>query len=657
MTNQLIVVRDASYTYDQDTEDALVAVRNLNFSVAEGEHLAILGRNGSGKSTLARLLNALLLPQTGSVEVMGLDTRDEDAVWEIRSKLGMVFQNPDNQIVATTVEEDVAFGPENLGVPQAELRQLVTDVLHMVGMDGMEKRQPSELSGGQKQKLAVAGILAMSPRCIILDEATSMLDPRSRHELMTLVSDLCRTRGLTLINVTHHMDEVLEADRVLVMSHGELVMQGTPNEIFFEHEKISRLGLDVPAYIHITKALAKATSNPCTREDLESEDTAVRYLKRILRESRGETHEDARGETRGETYGEATADSETDASEPGASERPTRLRNEDVNADYNASPIIDVDHLSHSYNVNRPDQMDAITDISFKVWPGEFLGIAGHTGSGKSTLIQHLNGLIRPQSGTIKVMGFDVSENKDIRELRRHVGMVFQYPEQQLFAETIFDDVAYGPKHLGMSDEEVRENCLKALSLVGLDDVNLDRSPFELSGGQMRRVAIAGILAMRPEVLILDEPAAGLDPQGRDEIFQTILGLQQQGVTILLVSHSMDDLAKLADRIMILREGNLARIGTVEEIFADEELILANDLEIPAVMRFAGRFTDEYPNLDPRVFTPEDCEERLLEAAREAAREDAEEDPGEVSEEVSEDIAGEVPEDVSEEVSEEVERP
>ncbi len=595
MTDQLIDVRDASYVYDAGSEDALVAVRALQFTVREGEHLAILGRNGSGKSTLARLLNALLLPQTGSVLVMGYDTRDDETLWEIRSKLGMVFQNPDNQIVGTTVEEDVAFGPENLGIPQEVMQQIVPESLKVVGLEGFESRQPSELSGGQKQKLAVAGILAMAPKCIILDEATSMLDPKSRKELLALVSRLQRSQGLTLINVTHHMDEVLKADRVLVMSHGELVLQGTPNEIFFESEKIQRLGLDVPSYIKITKSLAEQVGETPTQQDLATEEAAALYLRDILRLTRGVT---------------VPRDTEHQEEKP-------RLRNEDANADYSREPIIEVTDLSHTYNIKRPDEIDAVEDITFQVWPGEFLGIAGHTGSGKSTLIQHLNGLIRPQEGSIRVRDLNVAENRDIQELRRHVGMVFQYPEQQLFAETIYDDVAYGPKRLGLSDEEVRDNCLEALQLVGLDNVDLDRSPFELSGGQMRRVAIAGILAMKPEILILDEPAAGLDPQGREEIFQTILGLQQKGVTIIFVSHSMDDLARLADRIMILREGRLARIGTVSEIFSDEAFVLENDLEIPAVMRFADRLAAWYPTLDPRVFAAEDLVEALLAVAAE----------------------------------------
>lgn len=589
MTFQLIDVRDASYTYDADSEDALPAVRNLRFQVLEGEHLAILGRNGSGKSTLARLLNALLLPQTGRILVLGMDTQEEESIWEIRRNLGMVFQNPDNQIVGTTVEEDVAFGPENLGMPREEMLQVVPQSLRKVGLDGFEKRQPSELSGGQKQKLAVAGILAMAPKCIILDEATSMLDPRSRRELLRLVSELQKTQGLTLINVTHHMDEVLQADRVLVMSHGELVMQGTPNEVFFQSEKIQHLGLDVPSYIRVTRALASRLASEPTREQLATEDRAAEYLRSLLQNL---------------------------SATPELSQTEVVPASSVSMADYQAAPIIEVEGLSHAYNVKRPDEIDAIHDISFRVWPGEFLGIAGHTGSGKSTLIQHLNGLLRPQEGTIRVLGYDVAENKDVQQLRRHVGMVFQYPEQQLFAETIYDDMAYGPKRLGLSDEEVRDNCLAALRLVGLGDIDLERSPFELSGGQMRRVAIAGILAMKPEVLILDEPAAGLDPQGREEIFATIRGLQREGVTIIFVSHSMDDLARLADRILILRNGRLQRIAPVAEIFSDRDFVLENDLEIPAVMRFVDRFSADYPSLDARVFTARASADRLIAAAR-----------------------------------------
>lgn len=591
MDERFIDVKNASFTYDADSDEAVPAVKKLSFSVKKGEHLAILGRNGSGKSTLARMLNALILPDQGEVWVIGKDTRLEDNVLEIRSALGMVFQNPDNQIVGTTVEEDVAFGPENLGMPREQMQQVVPQVLAQVGLSGFEKRQPSELSGGQKQKLAVAGILAMKPACIILDEATAMLDPKSRKELLDLVSRLQDERGLTLINVTHHMDEVLRADRVLVMSHGEKVLEGTPSEVFFRSDYVRRLGLDVPSYVQLAREITEALGLEPAEEDLDSPDSAFVYLSHILEETPSSELREAFAKLKAEE------------------------KEEKLPASSSEDLIIKVEGLSHAYNARRPDAVDAVKNLSFEVKKGEFLGIAGHTGSGKSTLIQHLNGLLRPQEGTVRIMGFDASENKDIRELRRHVGMVFQYPEQQLFAETIYDDVAFGPRRLGMPEEEVRANCLEALRLAGLSHIELERSPFELSGGQMRRVAIAGILAMKPEVLILDEPAAGLDPRGREEIFQTLLELQAEGVTVLLVSHSMDDLARLADRILILNHGEMSAIAPVAEVFSDRDLVLRNDLDLPAVMLYTERFKTLYPDLDSRVFTPSAAALALLEAA------------------------------------------
>lgn len=591
MDERFIDVKNASFTYDADSDEAVPAVKKLSFSVKKGEHLAILGRNGSGKSTLARMLNALILPDQGEVWVIGKDTRLEDNVLEIRSALGMVFQNPDNQIVGTTVEEDVAFGPENLGMPREQMQQVVPQVLAQVGLSGFEKRQPSELSGGQKQKLAVAGILAMKPACIILDEATAMLDPKSRKELLDLVSRLQDERGLTLINVTHHMDEVLRADRVLVMSHGEKVLEGTPSEVFFRSDYVRRLGLDVPSYVQLAREITEALGLEPAEEDLDSPDSAFVYLSHILEETPSSELREAFAKLKAEE------------------------KEEKLPASSSEDLIIKVEGLSHAYNARRPDAVDAVKNLSFEVKKGEFLGISGHTGSGKSTLIQHLNGLLRPQEGTVRIMGFDASENKDIRELRRHVGMVFQYPEQQLFAETIYDDVAFGPRRLGMPEEEVRANCLEALRLAGLSHIELERSPFELSGGQMRRVAIAGILAMKPEVLILDEPAAGLDPRGREEIFQTLLELQAEGVTVLLVSHSMDDLARLADRILILNHGEMSAIAPVAEVFSDRDLVLRNDLDLPAVMLYTERFKTLYPDLDSRVFTPSAAALALLEAA------------------------------------------
>jgi energy-coupling factor transporter ATPase len=252
-----IDISKVHFSYRQSNQDPLLAVQDVSLQIASGSHVAILGRNGSGKSTLARLINALEQPSKGVVVVSGRNTAQEENVWEIRRLCGMVFQNPDNQIVGTTVEEDVAIGPENLGFPQPDIRRAVDESLAYVGLAGDAQKPPHLLSGGQKQKLAIAGILAMKPACLILDEATSMLDPVSRHDFMQLVQTLVRDQNMTVVNITHHMEEVLLADFVYVMSGGRVVTSGTPAEVFDQVSLVRREGLDVPDHTEITHTVAR----------------------------------------------------------------------------------------------------------------------------------------------------------------------------------------------------------------------------------------------------------------------------------------------------------------------------------------------------------------------------------------------------------------
>ena len=257
ISKSIISINNASFIYkahDEGRKD-VTAISGIDLSVEKGEFLVILGRNGSGKSTLARLMNALLLPAHGTVFVNGFDTSDEKLIWEIRSSTGMVFQNPDNQIVGTIVEEDVAFGPENLGVPSEEIRQRVDEALDTVGMADYKKHAPHLLSGGQKQRVAIAGILAMKPKCIVLDEATAMLDPVGRREVMKVLRKLNSDEGITIILITHHMDEAASASRVAIMDKGYLVMLGTPREVFSNVEKVKSLGLDVPQVTELVHEL------------------------------------------------------------------------------------------------------------------------------------------------------------------------------------------------------------------------------------------------------------------------------------------------------------------------------------------------------------------------------------------------------------------
>lgn len=273
----MIKIEDVTYEYKSLIDDSIQqAVKEINIEVKEGEFLVILGHNGSGKSTLAKLMNGLLIPTRGNVYVMGMNTKDNDKIWDIREKAGMVFQNPDNQIVATIVEEDVAFGPENLGVLPAEIRRRVDESLAIVEMTEYKKHAPHLLSGGQKQRVAIAGILAMKPDCIIFDEPTAMLDPTGRIEVMNTIKRLNKDEHKTIVLITHYMDEAVEGDRILVMEQGEIVMEGTPKEIFKQVEKIKELGLDVPQVTELVYELRKEGLN--LREDILSIEELVELL-------------------------------------------------------------------------------------------------------------------------------------------------------------------------------------------------------------------------------------------------------------------------------------------------------------------------------------------------------------------------------------------
>jgi energy-coupling factor transport system ATP-binding protein len=286
----------------------------------------------------------------------------------------------------------------------------------------------------------------------------------------------------------------------------------------------------------------------------------------------------------------------------------------DVEGQETLEPILEVKHLTHTYGVGTPFERSAVEDMSFEVERGEFLGIIGHTGSGKSTLIQHLNGLLKPTSGQILLNGQDIWEDpKKIRSVRFQVGLVFQYPEYQLFEETVYKDIAFGPANMGKTGDELDRCVREAAKLVGIRDDQLDKSPFELSGGQKRRVALAGVIAMEPKVLILDEPSAGLDPAGRENLLANIRDIHRnRGTTILMVSHSMDEVAQNVDRILVLKSAHVLMSGTPKEVFARADELLSAGLDVPQVTRVAMRLRQQGLPIDPAVYTVQDLEKELL---------------------------------------------
>jgi len=589
----IIQVEHLYHTYQSETTQAIPALRDVNLTIDKGEYVAILGHNGSGKSTLARHLNALLLPTQGDVRVKTWNTKDRAHTLDIRSTVGMVFQTPDNQIVATIVEEDVAFGPENLGVPRPELVRRVDWALDQVDMLPFRQRAPHSLSGGQKQRICIAGILAMQPEVLVLDEATAMLDPLGRKEVLAIAQRLNQEQGVTVVAITHFMHEALQANRVIVMADGQIVLEGTPRALFQQVDKLRALHLDVPPVTELAIALHQRLP------DFPSDILSVEELVAAVRQN-------VVMDVHATSHAAVTVAEQKPQTQP-PEELPAVL--------HTPQPLIVIQHLAHDYMRNTPLAVKALHDINLEIQQGEIVGIIGHTGSGKSTVVQHFNGLLQPHAGQVTVLGEKMGRpDVDLRAIRRRVGLVFQFPEAQLFERFVGDDIAYGPRNLKLSREEVRARVRKAMAAVGLGFEEFkDRLTFKLSGGQMRRVALAGVLALEPEVLVLDEPTAGLDPEGRRQLLDHILALHEQGVTLVMISHNMDELAAICHRLYVIAEGQTVMAGNPAQVFGQPDQLRALGLDVPTITAVINALI-EANLLEPgaTVYTVEQAVARLI---------------------------------------------
>ena len=541
------------------------ALDDVSLEVSRGERICVLGANGSGKSTLASVVCGLLAPDEGTVELAGervcVDGRpDLEAYRRARRSLGLVFQNPDDQIVTSVVEDDVAFGPENLGLPRDEIAARVARELRRVAMEGYAGADPSRLSGGQRQRVCIAGALAMEPAVLVLDEPGSLLDVRGRAAIMRVMGRLAAA-GTTLIHVTHFMEEALDADRVLVMDHGRIVLEGTPDEVFSHGPELSGLGLEVPFAARLSERLDLPWT--CDERQLLCElGTVPNSHKTLMEELPDIKHVCKLGTV----------------------------------------PNLQVEHATFSYG--RGER--ALDDVSFEVPAGSSTAIIGQTGSGKSTLLRLLCGLERPDEGRVVVDGHDTSSRRGSKAARRAVGYVMQHPERQLFAETVEKDVAFGPRNLKLPAAEVERRVSRAIETVGLTARRND-SPFTLSGGQRRLCALAGILAMEPRILVLDEPTAGLDPRGRAMLRRVLARLSERGITLVQVTHSMEDAAR-SERVVALDQSRLVAIGTPREVFSrdNERRLREGGLGIPRSLRVARELEDRgWPPLGDPLTTDE----------------------------------------------------
>ena len=570
------------------TEEIL---KGVDLTIKKGEFIALLGRNGSGKTTFSKQLNAILRPSEGTVTVDEMGTRDAEKLYDIRQHVGMVFQNPDNQMVAANVEEEVAFGPENLGMESDTIVARVKQALEQVRMWKRRKTAPNHLSGGQKQRIAIAGILAMHPDYIVLDEPTAMLDPKGRKEVMEALQRLNQEQEMTVILITHDMEEAALASRVILLADGQMRFDGRPEKFFGADALLAEMGMEAPLSYRVRKLI----------------DSDV-FEKKIG---------DARVEEATIDKREKVAEYDKTGREWEASSElvdKKKIKKAEAETDEKNQDLLSLQHVSYIYSPGTAYEKVALDDVNLSLGKGEIVGLAGHTGSGKSTMIQLLNGLLKPTGGTVTFEGKDIhAKGYSGNYLRSKVGMVFQYPEHQMICDTVWEDVAFGPGKQGLTGEACETRVEEALRFVDLPEKYYQASPLQLSGGQKRRVAIAGVLAMQPEYIILDEPAAGLDAAGKREIFDRIRRMsREQGIGVLLVSHSMEDLAEYADRIIVLDDGKKILDDRPAEVFAERETLETCGLDVPEAVKFADRLRAEGYAIPQTVIR----EEELLETLR-----------------------------------------
>lgn len=487
-TNTIAVeLHDIRFTYDSG---ATWALDGVNLTVRQGERVCLAGPNGSGKSTLSRIIAGLAAPDAGHVTLLGNNVFDEtgahaDAYRSARHGIGAVFQHPEDQIVTTITEDDVAFGPENLAIAHDDIDMRIAMSLDAVDMSERREADPTRMSGGQQQRVAIAGMLAMNPEILVLDEPTAMLDPQGRADIMHILDEL-QQHGTTIILVTHHRDEFVNADRIIRLDNGRIVQSARGNTA------------SIP---EMDESGTAQEDNPIAKSNIAN----------------------------------------------GAS-KPT-----------SAVPIIEIHNLIYQYpNSSKP----VLDKLSITINEGETVAITGHNGAGKTTLARLLCALEQPQSGSITVNTIPVARQRangnmqslkraDREKLRATIGYVMQHPERQLFAETVAEDVAYGPRNQRLDEAQVDEHVSQAMALLHIEHL-ADRSPFDLSGGQQRLVAIAGVIACQPRILIMDEPTAGLDEAATTRVHDLIQTLHSQGVTVLIISHSQTEIDVLADRVIAL---------------------------------------------------------------------------------------------------------
>ncbi|MCK6555283.1 energy-coupling factor transporter ATPase [Candidatus Binatia bacterium] len=533
-----------SFTYAEQTRPAL---HEVSLTVHRGEMVVVMGATGAGKTTLAKTINRTVPTfqhgtLTGTVTVLGRLLATE-SVAQLAGLVGLVSQDFEAQLFSTNVVQEIAFGMEQLGVPPTEMRRRVPAALAAVGLTGFERRDPTTLSGGEKQRLAIAATLALQPNILVFDEPTTDLDPIGKLEIFAVLGRM-RKDGMTMLVIEHESAAAEDADRLVVLHEGRVVADDTPARLLPQVDFLRAHGVRPPDLHSVATALRL---EPVPR----SIDDAEAALRRRHPSNPPQT---------------AT---------PVAAAAPPHGH---------PAPIVEARDLTLAYEAGTR----ALDGVSLAIFPGELVALIGQNGSGKTTLAKTLNGLLRPDTGTVRLGDRNLHE-LPLQQVAADIGYVFQNPDHQLFAPTVLDEVAFGPRNLGVTEEELEDRVQTALAAVGLLGCE-GEDPFLLGKGQRERLAVASLLAMRPRLLILDEPTTGLDYTEQVRMLDLIAALHRGGMAILMITHSPWVVAEYAERGVLMQSGRIRFDGPLRNLFAEEDLLAASHFRVPDATRLGRRF-------------------------------------------------------------------
>lgn len=548
-----IIIENLYFKYANAKKPALV---DINLRIKKGERILITGPAGAGKTTLCYCINGLIPhffrgEMKGNVIVRGYNTKDFD-VNHFSKFVGFLFQDPSSQLITPTVKDEIAFGPRNLGFPRSEIIKLVEEYLKFFQLEKYKDINPHDLSGGQQQACALAAVLAMKPDIYVLDEPTANLDPISSYQTLSFINKITKEQDKTVIIVEHKLEELVSlVDRAIVMNNGEIIADGDPRKVFEDVEPMIKIGVNLPQVTILFYQLKKNkilsfNSLPLTINE------AYEILSVILKKNKS-------------FLGEIKYVGKTSPK-------------------IGAEPIIKTEFLSYIY----PNGTEALKNVNLEIYPGEFVAIVGQNGSGKTTLVKHFIGLLRPTKGKVFVYGMDTNRTT-VSDLAKKVGFVFQNPDNQIFSRTVFDELSFGPKNLGLSQEEIERRIKVIAKLLGLTEF-LKENPFNLSKGEKHIVAVASVLTMDPAVLVVDEPTTGHDLKTGKKLMDLFKQLNISGKTIIVVTHNMNFVAEYAQRVIVLKSGQVLIDGSTEEVFSQADILKESHLSPPQITLLCRQF-------------------------------------------------------------------